>query len=99
MRSKHKSNQPPICVLCEREVGYTTKHHLIPRTVHRNKWFRKKFTREQMNETIPLCSQCHKGIHDFIPEKEMGKQYNSLEKLKTHEKVIGLIQWLNRNIS
>ena len=48
-------------------------HHLIPRTVHTNKWFKKRYTREQMREGINVCTSCHHAIHALIPdEKELG---------------------------
>lgn len=86
----------PICELCEREVESTTKHHLIPRTVHRNKWFKKNYSRQEMNTTVPLCRPCHRQIHKFIPEKEMGRYFNTLEKLRANEKVLTFVNWLTK---
>jgi hypothetical protein len=82
------------CELCERIVSQTTRHHLIPRTVHKNKWFRKNFEKEQMHETVDLCKDCHRQIHKFIPEKEMGRYYHTLEKLRKHEQVANFLEWL-----
>ncbi len=85
-----------ICELCERNVEETTRHHLIPRTLHSNKWFKKNFTKEQMIETVDLCRDCHKEIHRQIPEKQMGRSYNSVEKLAAHDKIANFVAWLNR---
>lgn len=85
-----------ICQLCDNEVERTTKHHLIPRTLHRNKWFKKRFSKEQLHETIDLCPTCHREIHKLIPEKEMGRYFNTLELLKAHQNVNKYLQWLNR---
>ncbi|MEM7656789.1 MAG: hypothetical protein AAF399_11720 [Bacteroidota bacterium] len=87
---------PIICELCEREVERTSRHHLIPRTLHSNKWFKKRFSREQMEETVDLCRDCHRQIHRFINHKELGRHYNSLEKLLSHEKVKNFVAWLTR---
>lgn len=84
------------CELCERQVAATTKHHLIPRTVHKNKWFKKNFEKSVLHQTVNLCRDCHRGIHRFIPEKEMGRYFNTLEKLRSHKKVANFIRWLNR---
>lgn len=84
------------CQLCEREVESTTRHHLIPRTVHRNKWFKKNFSRAEMNTTVPLCRPCHRQIHKLIPEKEMGRHFNTLEKLRANEKVLTFVRWLTK---
>ena len=55
------------CGLCERERPLTF-HHYIPKRCHKNKWFRKSFTREQMNEGLDVCRDCHAAIHKFIPD-------------------------------
>ncbi len=41
-----------ICELCKREVDHTTRHHLIPRTLHRNKWFKKNYS-SNLENTLP----------------------------------------------
>ncbi len=82
--------------LCKRKVSYTTRHHLIPRTVHKNQWFKKHFEKAQLHKTVNLCSDCHKTIHKLIPEKEMGRHFNTLEKLAANEQVSKFIAWLNR---
>jgi hypothetical protein len=84
------------CALCERQVPRTTRHHLIPRTVHKNKWFRKRFSREQLHETIDLCKDCHRQLHRFIGHKELGRHYNTREKLLQHEKMSNFVSWLRR---
>jgi len=82
------------CVLCERE-HLLTFHHLIPKTLHKNKWFKKNFTKEQMNEGIDICKDdCHKQIHILISEKELGKSYNTVQKLLNHKEVKKYIKWL-----
>ncbi len=85
------------CVLCEQKT-IVTRHHLIPRTLHRNKWFKKNFSREEMNETIDLCKSCHREVHKFIPEKEMGKSYYTLELLKSHPKIINYVAWIKKKV-
>lgn len=84
----------PTCELCERTVSTTSRHHLIPRTVHSNKWFKKRFTREEMNGTVDLCRDCHSQIHRFFSEKELGRNYNSIEKLRAEPKVQQFVKWL-----
>ncbi len=63
----------------------TTAHHLIPRTCHHNKWFKKRFSREQLQETVDLCRDCHNAIHRFVPrEKQLGRHFYSLALLREH---------------
>lgn len=84
------------CELCTREVESTSRHHLIPRSKHSNKWFKKNFTKEQMIETIDLCKECHREIHKLATEKELGRYYNTRDKLLEHEKIRKFVEWLSR---
>lgn len=69
-------------------------HHFIPRTLHRNKWFKKRYTREEMRGGIEVCKDCHEAIHRLLPdEKELGRHYNTLEKLRAHPEVAKYVQW------
>ncbi len=82
------------CELCERE-NVLTFHHLIPVSLHKNKWFKKNYTKEELNKGIYICKEdCHKEIHKLISEKELGRSFNTLEKLKRHSKVKKYIKWL-----
>jgi hypothetical protein len=83
------------CALCERETARTF-HHLIPRTLHRNKWFQKRYTREQLSKGIDVCQDCHSAIHRYIhSEKELGRHYNSIDSLKSHEQLAQYLQWIS----
>lgn len=86
------------CALCGRVTKRgTTEHHLIPRTCHRNKWFQKNFTREQMRTTIAVCRDCHRAIHDLAPdEKELGRHYNTVEKLREHPQLSRFLEWVQK---
>lgn len=86
------------CQMCERTVrAGTTAHHLIPRTCHRNRWFRKRFTREQMRETVDLCADCHRAVHRLIPsEKELGRYYSTLDALRSHPAIAKYITWVQK---
>lgn len=87
------------CELCDRE-NELTFHHLIPVCLHRNKWFKKNFTSEEFKKGINICEDdCHKEIHKFIPEKEMGKFYNTKEKLLEHPKVSNYVKWIKKRDS
>jgi len=84
------------CALCGRE-NVLNFHHLIPRSLHTNKWFKKHFTKEELNQGIYICKRdCHKEIHIFIPEKEMGRYFNTLEKLLSHPKILNYINWIKK---
>lgn len=86
------------CELCGRVTKRgTTEHHLIPRTCHGNKWFKKRFTRGQMHTTVSLCRECHHAIHDFVPdEKELGRDFNTLDKLLAHPELARFVAWVQK---
>ena len=47
-----------------------------------------------MQEGMNLCKSCHKAIHDLIPkEKELGRHYNTMEKLLAHPQIAGYVKW------
>ena len=84
------------CELCNR-VKPLTFHHLIPRTCHRNKWFKKNFSTEQMKKSgVMLCDDCHNYIHQAYPEKEMGRRLHTVEALKSDEMIAKFAQWVRK---
>ncbi|HLG43074.1 MAG TPA: hypothetical protein VI643_06890 [Planctomycetota bacterium] len=76
----------------------TTRHHLIPRSLRSNKWFKKKFSREEMLQTIPICEDCH-GAIDTLDVKEIGRNFNTAEKLLEHPHIAKFVAWKRRNRS
>ena len=82
-----------LCELCRCEEA-DNFHHLIPRAVHSNRWFKKRFTREEMRIGIRVCKQCQNAIHDLIPdEKELGRHYYTLERLLDHPGIARYVDW------
>jgi hypothetical protein len=82
-----------LCELCQSESAHNF-HHFIPRTLHRNKWFKKRYARAQMQAGLKLCKSCHDPIHDLIPdEQELGRHYHTMEKLLAHPLVAGYVKW------
>jgi hypothetical protein len=82
-----------LCELCQCEDAHNF-HHFIPRTLHSNKWFKKRYTRGQMQAGIEVCKSCHGAIHDLISdEKELGRHYNTMQKLLAHPQLAGYVKW------
>jgi len=82
------------CEMCGR-MQVLTFHHLIPKTLHSNKWFEKNFEKKDMRERgIMVCQECHSAIHKFIEEKDLGRNYNTKELLLSHEKVANFVKWI-----
>ncbi|MBT8115304.1 MAG: hypothetical protein KJP04_07980 [Arenicella sp.] len=67
-RSKHGH-----CPLCQR-LTHLTFHHFVPRKVHRRAHFKKHFTKDQLNQGVAVCRQCHSGIHRFYDEMHLAKR-------------------------
>ena len=88
-----RSEPPSPCALCQRALP-TTFHHLIPRSLHRNKWFRKRYTRERMGQGAELCRPCHSALHEFIDEKTLGREYNTVEALLGHPEMARFVAWV-----
>ncbi len=87
-----------VCELCEAEAAHNF-HHLIPRTLHSNKWFKKRYTAEQMRVGLHLCKACHRAVHDLVPsEKALGRHYNTAEKLAGHPDVARYLEWKRRRV-
>lgn len=45
-----------ICELCDKE-NELTFHHLIPKCLHSNKWYKKHYTREELSKGINVCEK------------------------------------------
>ena len=80
------------CKLCAR-IRPLEFHHLIPKKVHRRTFYRKNYSRDQLNIGVWICRLCHKGIHKFYSEIELAKSLNNLESLKNDLKVQRHIEW------
>jgi hypothetical protein len=81
------------CALCGRTTALTF-HHLVPRTLRRNRWFRRNLPPERFQEGIDVCRPCHKAIHRFIDEKTLGRRYASREALLEHPELAAFIAWV-----
>jgi len=82
-----------ICCLCQRETDLTF-HHLIPRKVHRRAYFKKNFTKQELNIGIDICRQCHRAIHKTYNEMELAKQFNSIELIHSDPLLSKHFSWI-----
>lgn len=73
-----------------------TRHHLIPRTRHRQIRRKKLLTGRDLNETIAVCSSCHKQIHALISEKDLAREWNTTEKLLSHPDLGTFLDWIRQ---
>lgn len=84
------------CSLCGGQ-SLITFHHLIPRTCHRNKWFKKRFEKTEMRERgVDICKRCHSFIHKKFSEKYLGRELNTLDKLRDNEVIKKYLKWASK---
>ena len=72
------------CELCEREVGTLTRHHLTPKARGGAK-----------GKCAMVCLSCKDMIHRLIPNKELDREYDTLEKLLANEKIQKYVKWIS----
>ena len=72
-----------------------TRHHLIPRTRHKNKRNKKTFDREEVRERIAdLCRPCHKFLHTVFSEKELESGFNTVDQIAAHPEIRKFVDWI-----
>jgi hypothetical protein len=81
------------CVICGREAKLT-RHHLIPRTRHHNKRNKREFDRAVVKVTVGICRPCHSQIHAVFTEKQLEREWNSIEKLRSHPEIAKFAAWI-----
>lgn len=78
-----------------------SEHHLTPRCRSRKQLARRRGDeRRQLaarsRETVRLCSACHRMIHALLTEKQLERDYDTLEKLASHPEVASFVRWVSR---
>jgi hypothetical protein len=85
-----------VCALCGRAAPHLTRHHLVPRTLHKRPRIRKTFTREERHTVVRLCRPCHKQVHAVLGEVELAREYSTLETLAAHPDIARFVAWVSR---
>jgi hypothetical protein len=96
MSRVHREARVGTCELCGREVGKLTRHHLVPRTRHKNKKNKRDFDRREIHRTVGLCSPCHRHIHTVLDNKQLEREYNTVEALRAHPDVEKFVRWIGK---
>lgn len=63
---------PARCPLCKRPNYHPSDHHLVPKC-------------RGGDDTETICRDCHRSIHATFSNKELEREYNSVEALMAHE--------------
>ncbi|UZD90919.1 HNH endonuclease [Cognatishimia activa] len=80
--------QDPICPLCLRPIPADAKqshHHLIPR-----------LKGGKGGPTVLLHQICHNEIHATFTETELAREFNTIEALRSHERIAKFIAWITK---
>ena len=72
-----------ICELCQREVSFVTKHHLLP-----------KQEGGKHTETVGLCQPCHSTIHVTFSNQELAKKFRTVSALQNAEPLQKYLNWV-----
>lgn len=72
----------PIC-LHEYDRRQLTKHHLVPKS-------------RKGRETVLICAACHKQIHVVFTEKQLERQFNTIEKLVAADEFKSWVKWIRK---
>lgn len=89
---RRKHGQCPCCL----RTCNLTFHHLIPKKLHRRAHFRKHFDKDQLNEGVALCRQCHNGLHQRFDEMALAKHYCSLDRILADEELQRFFNWVGK---
>ena len=83
------------CPFCRRSLPLTF-HHLIPRKVHRRRYFQRNYDRETLARGIYVCRDCHDVIHRSYTEMELARTLDTPEALGSDEHLSRQFAWLSR---
>jgi hypothetical protein len=62
---------------------FTSDHHLVPKC-------------RGGKEKLPICCDCHRTIHAFFSNKQLEKEYNTVDSLLADERMKRAIAWLSK---
>ncbi len=86
---------PERCELCRRPVPVLTRHHLIPRRLHRQRRFLRLFPLDEMRSRVLwVCRPCHNAIHHACDEQTLGLYYNTRQALLGLPELRAFADWL-----
>lgn len=70
---------------------------MIPKKNHRKRRYRKQYdTTELKRRGLWLCRLCHRQIHRFFSEDELGSRLNTREALLEDPHMARFLQWARK---
>lgn len=72
-----------LCPLCRRPVppSERSRHHLVPKTF-------------KGRETVILHRICHRKIHSVLTEREILRDYATIDALRAHPDIARFVDWV-----
>ena len=71
------------CPLCNRPIIHAASHHLVPAC-------------RGGKATLCICKDCHRVIHSIFTNKELEKEYHTVESLLSHEKFKKMVDFISK---
>lgn len=84
------------CEICDRAHLPLTYHHLIPRAVHAKVVKRGWHASWELNKVAWLCRPCHSFVHRIANNKELAKDWYSVDLLLAREDVQKWAAWVSK---
>jgi hypothetical protein len=76
------SDGTTVCFLCGRPLGQRVEwHHPVPKS-------------RGGRETVPVHPICHHAIHASLSNKELERDYTSVEALRAHPEIARFVRWV-----
>lgn len=95
-RTPSEARRETRCELCRREQPLTF-HHLIPRKNHRKGYFRRHFSKDDLNRRgLMLCRLCHRHLHRVYDEGELGRRLNTKEAILEEPEMQRFLEWAKK---
>lgn len=76
----------PECELCQRAVRHVSRHHLVPREEG-----------GRHGPVVPLCQPCHSTVHLLLSNRELARQYPTVEALRGAAELQKYLHWIRRS--
>ncbi|HSV14081.1 MAG TPA: HNH endonuclease signature motif containing protein [Tepidisphaeraceae bacterium] len=86
----HANNAWATCELCQRDVprSMITLHHLTPRE-----------RGGTADDRSPLCKPCHKQLHAMFGNRQLERDYSTIEALRKAEALQPFLKWIRKQKS
>lgn len=76
-----------ICPICNRPADDTmSAHHLVPKC-------------KKGKETVSIHRVCHDFIHATFTDKELAREYNTVDKLMADERMQKFAKWVAKKVA